>query len=664
MQRLLRSPLRLPIPEAPPARALEAFRDALVAVAAARCAAVTAHRRRGLATTHTANAIATEAEFRALAPHPLIELCDASGAGRGGVEVLALLAAPSISPAARAAFGDLQSDLHLGVDRELLRLLVSDAVTDRSLGEWIGIGGLFERLGLVEVTRTIAGRELAFATVRLLGLLDGELVSDPRLSQVVQWRECARLDAAGVIGDGDLDALVALFRDVVRSSLPPLAMLVGPSGVGRTRLAQSIGASLSLPWVAVAEAALLPRDAFELADVVLRIERDVRFLRGLLVLRGIDALDAHRQRVLAGVLARVTVPTVATTTNDDAGDIERLVALRHPVARPAADLRRVAWDVELRARGVTFEPPVLDAVAMDFPLTRSSIARAVDIAAVSQGGLARDSLARAARSQVRSHLQRYAKRILPKTRFTDLVLAEDVKEQVDELLQAVRARPELRRAMEGKVIGPNGIAALFNGPPGTGKTMTASAMAFELGLPLYKIDVSSIVDRYVGETEKNLARIFEEAESERGLLLFDEADSLFTKRVEVSDSHDRFANMQVNMLLNLIDEYSGFVILTTNLKASIDTAFLRRMSFKVTFDLPDTPEREALWRLHIPEGVPLARDVNLPALADRYRASGGDIRNAVYRALLMVPPGTPLDGARLSRAMALELESSGNVVRR
>jgi SpoVK/Ycf46/Vps4 family AAA+-type ATPase len=218
--------------------------------------------------------------------------------------------------------------------------------------------------------------------------------------------------------------------------------------------------------------------------------------------------------------------------------------------------------------------------------------------------------------------------------------------------------------MVGRAIGPNGIAALFNGPPGTGKTMTASAMAHDLGLPMYKIDVSSIVDRYVGETEKNLARIFEEAESERGLLLFDEADSLFTKRVEVSDSHDRYANMQVNMLLNLIDEYSGFVILTTNLKASIDTAFLRRMSFKVTFELPDTPEREALWRMHIPESTPLTRDVNLARLADHYRATGGEIRNAVYRALLMAPPGSPLDAARLSRAMALELEASGNVVKR
>jgi SpoVK/Ycf46/Vps4 family AAA+-type ATPase len=265
---------------------------------------------------------------------------------------------------------------------------------------------------------------------------------------------------------------------------------------------------------------------------------------------------------------------------------------------------------------------------------------------------------------VHSHLERYAKRSVPRTPLAELVLADDLKEQIEELIRAVRFRPELRRALDGRSIGPNGIAALFNGPPGTGKTMTASAMATELGLPMYKIDVSSIVDRFVGETEKNLSRIFEEAESERGLLLFDEADSLFTRRVEVSDSHDRYANMQVNMLLNLIDEYTGLVILTTNLKASIDTAFLRRMSFKLTFELPEPDQRAALWRVHLPPEVPLARNVDLVELADRYRASGGEIRNAVYRALLMITPGSALDSETLSRAVARELEASGNVVRR
>jgi SpoVK/Ycf46/Vps4 family AAA+-type ATPase len=122
--------------------------------------------------------------------------------------------------------------------------------------------------------------------------------------------------------------------------------------------------------------------------------------------------------------------------------------------------------------------------------------------------------------------------------------------------------------------------------------------------------------------------------------------------------------MQVNTLLNLIDEYSGFVILTTNLKASIDTAFLRRMSFKVTFELPAAAERAALWDMHLPEKVPLADDVDIDDLAERFRASGGEIRNAVFRAILLSEPGTPIDAANLTRAVALELEASGNVVRR
>lgn len=664
MLRLLQSPLRIPIPDRPAATVLAHFRDATIEAVAARCAVLKAGRARALTAGHATRVTAAESSLRETSDgHPIAHICRAAG-GEAGIELLAIIAAPSLAPGLRNAYLELQSDLHLGIDREVLRSLVSSAVSDGALSEWCGLGGVFERLGLIEIVKTGSGRELSVPTSRLLALFDGNLVSDPRLASIVQWRECARRDAAGVLEASQLDALTGTFENVTRSCTPPLLLLVGPSGTGRTRAVQAVAAGIGLPRAAVAEAALLPRDASDLTLVVERIERDVRFLHGMLVLRGVDALELARRNALASILGRVTVPTALTSASDDLGEIERLVAIRQPIRRPSPELRRAAWSQEFHDRGVQPEPTLVEELAMDFPLTRSAVARAVELASVSDSSLAREAVMRAARSQVRSHLERYAKRILPTTRLSDLVLAEDVKEQVDELLQAVRARPELRRAMVGRAIGPNGIAALFNGPPGTGKTMTASAMAHDLGLPMYKIDVSSIVDRYVGETEKNLARIFEEAESERGLLLFDEADSLFTKRVEVSDSHDRYANMQVNMLLNLIDEYSGFVILTTNLKASIDTAFLRRMSFKVTFELPDTPEREALWRMHIPESTPLTRDVNLARLADHYRATGGEIRNAVYRALLMAPPGSPLDAARLSRAMALELEASGNVVKR
>lgn len=668
MLRILKAPVRVPIPDAPTSQVLEQYRDAQCERVRMRCVALLAHRANKLTPRDGEALRAAEARIAALAKsaqsHPIERLATAAGAGSGGVEVLSIVVAPFLDPTVRKAYSELQSDLHLGIDLETVRDLISDQVANGSVTDWLGLGGLFEQLGLVEVTRTSTGRQLVQATARLRGLCEGELVSDPRLATIAHWRECTRDDATGVLTSGELDQLVDVMQSVIASCTPPLLFLVGPSGAGRTRVAQAVAARVGLRWIAVIDAALLPRDARDAAALLDLCARDVRFLQGLFVVRGIDALEPQRRNIFASVLTRMTIPVAVTSESEDIGELEKFVAMRQVVRRPSADLREAAWKVELIGRDATLTEEEISRVAAGYPLTRSSIARAVELAAARSRSLTSVEVEAAAASQVRSHLERFAKRIVPRTRLTDLVLADDVREQVDELLQAVRVRPELRRAMRGHFIGPAGIAALFNGPPGTGKTLTASALANELALPMYKIDVSSIVDRYVGETEKNLSRIFEEAESERGLLLFDEADSLFTKRVEVSDSHDRYANMQVNMLLNLIDEYSGFVILTTNLKASIDTAFLRRLSFKVSFELPEPPEREALWRMHMPAEVAVAKDVSPEKLAEQFKASGGEIRNAVYRALLMTPLGAPLDAARLQRAMALELEASGNVVRR
>ncbi len=668
MIRDLKSPIRIAIPDRPPGTLLERYRDLTVARVRNRCSLLLA-RRANRPGDEAGNALAAEGELRAitgaLPDHPMARMFAAAGIGELGIEVIGLLSAPYLDVATRSMFAQLQSDLHTGIDRETVRDLTSSKISDAALTAWIGLGGLFEQLGFVEVQRQASGRELVTVTARLLALFEGDLVSDPRLTTILQWRECAASDAEGVTEPAECARVAELMTDVVRSCVPPLAMFVGPSGVGRTRLAQAMASGLGLRWIAILEAPLLSRDIGEIATTFRQVERDVRFLNGLLVIRAFDAIDSSRQQVLASLLVRTTTPIVLITETDDVGALERLVALRHVVRRPGAQLRRAAWVAELGAHGATRDEAMLDRIAMNYPLDRSAIARAVDLAHTRDRALGEEALELAATSQVRSHLERYAKRMLPRTRLSDLVVADETREQIDELAQAVRVRPELNRFLgEARSIGPAGIAALFNGPPGTGKTMTAGALANELGLPMYRIDVSSIVDRYVGETEKNLSRIFEEAESERGLLLFDEADSLFTKRVEVSDSNDRHANMQVNMLLNLIDEYSGFVILTTNLKASIDTAFLRRMSFKVTFDLPDAPERAALWKMHIPSEIPVASGVDLGDLAERFRASGGEIRNAVYRAILMAPPGTALTSDRLLRAMSLELESSGNVVRR
>jgi SpoVK/Ycf46/Vps4 family AAA+-type ATPase len=277
----------------------------------------------------------------------------------------------------------------------------------------------------------------------------------------------------------------------------------------------------------------------------------------------------------------------------------------------------------------------------------------------------REVLPRLAEARLAGQLGRFARRGRSLARLEHVVLPAPIREQLIELRDAVRNRNAVYdrwRLADRHAIG-RGIVALFNGPPGTGKTMTANVLANELGLPLYRIDTSAVVDRYVGETEKNLMRLFEEASASRAALLFDEADSLFGKRVEAHDASDRYANMQINVLLNLIEDYDGFVVLTTNMKGALDSAFLRRIVFKVSFELPDVEERAALWEYHLPPEIPRTSDVDLMALAREFeRVSGGDIKNAVLRAVLQAGAEGGISQAILHRSMANELRANGSLI--
>src|SRR5262249_48319725 len=174
-----------------------------------------------------------------------------------------------------------------------------------------------------------------------------------------------------------------------------------------------------------------------------------------------------------------------------------------------------------------------------------------------------------------------------------------------------------------------------SGQSGTGKTMAAEVLARELGLDLYKIDLSTVVSKYIGETEKNLDRIFRAAQSSNAIIFFDEADALFGKRSEVKDAHDRYANIEVAYLLQKTEEYEGFVILATNLILNIDDAFKRRMNYTVEFPFPDEHHRELLWRGMFPPQTPLAKDLNFTFLARQFPMSGGNIKNAALAAAFL-----------------------------
>jgi SpoVK/Ycf46/Vps4 family AAA+-type ATPase len=258
-----------------------------------------------------------------------------------------------------------------------------------------------------------------------------------------------------------------------------------------------------------------------------------------------------------------------------------------------------------------------------------------------------EDLRRGARSQSAAGLERLATRNEPRVGWDDLILPAPTKSRLREIIFRTRRREVVldRWGMRRISRRGEGLTALFTGPPGTGKTMAAETIACELGLDLYVVDLATVVDKYIGETEKNLDRIFSEAEQVNGVLFFDEADALFGKRSEVRDAQDRYANVETAYLLQRMETFDGVAILTTNLRANIDEAFTRRLDAIVEFPMPDVSQRLLLWQRCLGSGVPLAADVDLEFCAEAFELSGGHIGNVALTAAYLAADGEQADTA-------------------
>jgi Cdc6-like AAA superfamily ATPase len=270
----------------------------------------------------------------------------------------------------------------------------------------------------------------------------------------------------------------------------------------------------------------------------------------------------------------------------------------------------------------------------------------------------------AVRQHLENRLGTTANRVTRLASWADIVLPEDIMDSLLELTARVRHRKKVYEqwGFDKAMTTSRGITALFSGSPGTGKTMVAGVIARDLGLELYRVDVSRITSKWIGETEKNLGSLFDAAEDGQVMLLFDEADSLFAKRTEVKSSVDRYANMEVNYLLQRLDSFEGIAILTTNFGNSIDPAFKRRLTYRMTFPFPDEEMREQLWRSLLPPQVPVEGRLDFAALAQRFRLSGGYIRNATLRAaFLAAEEGSSLTHEHLERAIRMEFREIGKL---
>jgi len=324
--------------------------------------------------------------------------------------------------------------------------------------------------------------------------------------------------------------------------------------------------------------------------------------------------------------------------------------------------RAQQWRDALAPHRLTIKDP--DELAARFavgPGTIHTIAEAVARSAP-------PSIDAAIEASMRQHLETrlgsVATRVTRLASWSQIVLPADIRDSIVELVARVRHRRKVYDTwgFDQVITSARGLTALFQGGPGTGKTLVASAIANDLGLDLYRIDLSRVMSKWIGETEQNLAKVFDAAEEGQALILFDEADSLFAKRTEVRTSVDRYANLEVNYLLQRLDTFEGVAVLTTNFGTAIDAAFKRRLSCRLTFPFPDDEARERLWAVHLPARMPRAGKLDLASLARRYRMSGGYIRNAALRAaFLAAEENSPLTQDHLERAVRAEFREGGKL---
>ena len=499
--------------------------------------------------------------------------------------------------------------------------------------------------------------------------IDRLALSDPARQRVsaLAERVADGEGAADVVGAGD-------GGDTGNGNRPTLAWIHGPEGSGRRAVAAAVTAELDVPLLSV-DARKLPPDGT--ADLARRLVRESRLADAAVCVHHVpdrtrdsseeDAAEGTRQRaVLTALLSELDAsdcPVFLTSEAEPAPSVLAEISAHDTavfeLGRPSFTLRRALWERMDLPAGV--DPAEL---AAKFAFTPGQIEAAVSTArSRSAGELAAETLYEGCRLQSRERLDEIARKVEPTYTWEDIVLPEDVFTKLREVAAHVEHQGRVFEDWgfaDTYSLG-NGVNVMFSGPSGTGKTMAAEIVAGSAGLDLYKVDLASVVSKYIGETESNLQRIFDEAETSNAVLFFDEADALFGERSEVRDSHDRYANVEVNYLLQRMEAHDGVVILATNLKENIDDAFRRRINVSLEFPLPERDLRERIWRSIFPVDTPVG-DLDWAFLAE-FELTGGNVKNAALAAaFLAADEGEAVEMHHVVRAVHRELEKTGRLI--
>jgi hypothetical protein len=585
-------------------------------------------------------------------------------------DAFTLILAPAIEPRYTTLYGYLQDDVTAKQPRValILDLLCGTSLERLTFLKMFSEDAPLRRYGLIEplasVSDTSRGSSLLYETLQVDPALVHWLLGTPHLHRTIAPHATFHT----------LTATTALTEDNSDADLPPVLdttlkhhALLSLHGSDEQR--QQVAASAlartngqGLLEVNLAQALQSGTDGTTIVKLTLR---DALLLDALPCFHGWE--DDVVNEAMAEMVYAFPHPVVLRGKgrwHGNSANRSRPI-LSYACSHPTYSQRRRLWS-EAVNHGADLD---LAMVAGQFTLTSHQIRQAATTAhdyALQRGDtLTTADLINAARFHSTPRLGTLAYQIHPRFAWDDIVLPVEHKTILREIVNMVRGRGIVLEewGLGHKLVSSSGVSALFAGPPGTGKTMAAEVIAGELGLDLYKIDLSSVVNKYIGETEKSLGKLFDEASASNAILFFDEADALFGKRSEVKDSHDRYANIEVSYLLQRMEQYDGITILATNLRSSMDEAFTRRLQFAIDFPFPDEKDRLHLWETLLPPHVPRDGTVNLLLLARRFKLAGGNIRNVIVSAAhIAAANGRIVTQHHLLHGIRREMQKMGRLI--
>jgi len=585
------------------------------------------------------------------------------------IDTVLIALAPELSPAYEAIFAFLQNDASRprpSVDL-ILRLLCSSTKEKFEFRANFHANAPLLRHSILRTypgSDALLNKSVEVEPVFLAYLLGNDAL-DARIASfariVFPTGNQTKEEACDTLG------LAQLLRRASRKRRPLTIYLVGPPGAGKRQLAEALASELGAPLLA-ADLSQVPDDLDEFAEALRVFMRESALRDSIRYLSGLDALrDRPHYSALLGTLHRakgVILLAGSSPWSPHADAPQGVLSVR--LESGGWDERREEWRRAIGACKAPQPGAVLDFLASSFKLARAQVRDAVATAANQalweSRDVTRNDLFAAARAQAGHELSTLARKVDPAYTWDHIVLPPDAVTQLRELCRRVSCRHRVLAdwGFDRRLSGGKGANALFSGGSGTGKTMAAEVVASELELNLYKIDLAGVVSKYIGETEKNLDRIFQAAARSSAILFFDEADALFGKRSEVRDSHDRYANLEISYLLQKMEEYDGIAILATNLRQNMDEAFVRRLAFSITFPFPDIESRRLIWQGVWPKETPLHSNIDFTYLATHFKLTGGNIRNiALAAAFEAAASGGPVGMDHLLHATQREHQKLG-----